>query len=78
MEEIISMIPVLVLALIILFSSNYFLKKDKENNKNKSNEGIIDFGSFINLKTKYAKIFSIIVMITIILKIIYILLKEFA
>lgn len=72
MEEIISMIPVLILALIILFLSNYFLKKDKKSNKNTSEKGVVDFDSFINLKTKYAKIFSIIIIILIILKIIYI------
>lgn len=76
MKEIIQMIPLLILLLVIYFSSNYFLKKDKESNKNTSEKGVVDFDSFINQKTKYAKIFSIIIISVIILKIFFILWKQ--
>lgn len=75
MKEIIQMLPLLILSLVICFFSNYFLKKDEESNKNKSKKGVVDFDSFINLKTKYAKIFSIVIISFIILKIFFILWK---
>ena len=73
MEEIIPATGALCFFIFLYLVTDYFLKKDKEGNKNTSDNGIVDFDSFINLKTKYAKIFSIIVIIIIVLKIIFIL-----
>lgn len=74
MEKITPMMPLFILALLILLVTNYFLKKDKKNNLSKSNSGTeMDFDKYINLKTKYAKIFSIVIIIFIILKVFFIL-----
>ena len=74
MEKITPMMPSFILALFILFITNYFLKKDKKNNLGKTNSGSeMDFNKYINLKTKYAKIFSIVIIIFIILKVFIIL-----
>jgi energy-coupling factor transporter transmembrane protein EcfT len=77
MEKIKPMMPLFILALFILFTANYFLKKDKKDKKNnlgKTNSGSeMDFNRYINIKTKYAKIFSIIIIVFIILKIFFIL-----
>lgn len=74
MEKITPMIPLFILALIILFITNNFLKKDKKNNLGKTNsESEMNFDKYINLKTKYAKIFSIVIIVFIILKVFFIL-----
>jgi hypothetical protein len=75
MDEIISIIPLLVLCLITLLISKYWLEKDIKNNKIKSyNEPKIDFRKLVNIHIKGVKIGSQILIIVIILKIIYILL----
>jgi NADH:ubiquinone oxidoreductase subunit 3 (subunit A) len=77
MEKITPMMPLFILALFILFLANYFLKKDKKNNLDTTNSGFeMDFNKYINTKTKYAKIFSIVIIVFIILKIIFILLAK--
>ena len=78
MKEIISMIPTIIIAVLIFFFSNYFLKKDKQKhlyeNRIDSNP---NYSSYLNTQAKYGKIFSIMIIIIIVLKIVWILfLKE--
>lgn len=74
MEEIISMIPSIVIAILIFFFSNYFLKKDKQKDRIDSNPNYI---SYLNIKAKLGKMISILMIIIIVLKIVWILfLKE--
>jgi len=48
MEKITPMMPSFILALFILFITNYFLKKDKKNNLGKTNSGSeMDFNKYI-------------------------------
>lgn len=78
MEEIISMIPGIIIAVLILFFSNYFIKKDKQKDlyKNKTNSNP-NYSSYLNTKAKLGKIISIMMIIIIVLKIVWILfLKE--
>lgn len=71
MKEIISIIPMFVLAITIFFIADYWLKRDRKlEDKSKT-----DFGKFMNFKYKGAKIFSIIIVVFIILKVIYILIR---
>ena len=47
MEKITPMMALFILALFILFTANYFLKKDKKNNLGKTNSGSeIDFNKY--------------------------------
>jgi biopolymer transport protein ExbD len=74
MEKITPMMPLFIVALFIFFTANYFLKKDKRDNLGKTNSGSeMDFNKYINIKTKYAKIFSLVIIIFIISKIFFIL-----
>jgi hypothetical protein len=78
MEKITPMIPLFILALFILLVANYFLKRDKKDNLDSINsESEIDFNKYINIKTKYAKIFSIVIIIFIIIKVIFIIITNF-
>lgn len=71
MKEIISIIPMFILAILIFFIADYWLK----NNQKLEDKSKTDFGKFMNLKYKGAKIFSIILVVFIILKLIYILMR---
>jgi hypothetical protein len=77
MEEMVSAIGALCFCVILYLFADYLLKNDKKDNKNTSEKKVLDFASFINLKIKYGKFLAVFAMIIIILKIIYILSKEF-
>jgi len=74
MEEIISMIPGIIIAFLIFFFSNYFLKKDKQKDlyKNRKDSNP-NYSSYLNTKAKLGKIISIMMIIIIVLKIVWIL-----
>jgi hypothetical protein len=78
MKEIILMIPSIIIAVLIFFFSNYFLKKDKQ--KDLYEKGIDsdpNYSSYLNIKAKLGIIISIMMIIIIVLKIVWILfLKE--
>jgi hypothetical protein len=78
MEEIISMIPGIIVAFLIFFFSNYFLKKDKQKNLYENRiDSNPNYSSYLNTKAKLGKIISIMMIIIIVLKIVWILfLKE--
>jgi hypothetical protein len=75
MNEIIPIIPLLVLCLFTFLISKYWLDKDALKNKIKSyNDPKIDFRKLVTIHIKGIKIGSQILIFVIILKIIYILL----
>lgn len=78
MEEIISMIPGIIIAVLIFFFSNYFLKKDKQKHLDKNRIDLNpNYSSYLNTKVKVGKVISIMMIIIIVLKIVWILfLKE--
>ena len=78
MEEIISMIPGIIIAVLIFFFSNYFLKKDKQKHLYKNRiDSNPNYSSYLNTKAKLGKVISIMMIIIIVLKIVWILfLKE--
>jgi hypothetical protein len=78
MEEIISIIPGIIIAVLIFFFSNYFLKKDKQKQLYKNRiDSNPNYSSYLNTKAKLGKVISIMMIIIIVLKIVWILfLKE--
>jgi hypothetical protein len=73
MNEIIQIIPLLVLCLFTLLISKYWLEKDALKIKSYNNPKI-DFRKLVKIHVKGVKIGSQILIFVIILKIIYILL----
>ncbi|QSB26178.1 hypothetical protein [Flavobacterium sp. CLA17] len=74
MEEIISMIPGIIITFLIFFFSNYFLKKDKQKHLYKNRiDSNPKYSSYLNTKAKLGKIISIMMIIIIVLKIVWIL-----
>ncbi len=77
MEEIISMIPTFIVAILLFFFFNYFLKKDKKKDLDKSSiDSNPNYSSYLHTKAKWGKIISIMMIIIIVLKIVWILFLE--
>lgn len=70
MNEIFKLIPLLFLSILLFFGSTFFLKKDKDS---KNSTAMSEFGKLMATRTKYVRIFSIILFVMMLLKIIYIL-----
>ena len=74
MKEILTMIPLFLLAIAILVISNYFLKKNQLKKESESYDGEINtFGKFMHFQTKYFKIFAKVILGFMFLKVLYIL-----
>ncbi len=78
MKEVVSMIPTFIIAILLFFFSNYFLKKDKQKYLDKNRiDSNPNYSSYLNTKAKLGKIISLMMIIIIVLKIVWILfLKE--